>query len=218
MISLHFSVHIIKYFDIIILRSARVFRNSVNYILRLQFFAAAPTPKQVHRYLEWRSCPITRSYLERGMSFHLLVDYCLGSIWDRMTKAQSQQIFDSVTRVSWTDMRNVNTPALNPNILQQHMMTSSNGNIFRVTGPLWGESTGHRWIPFTKASDIELWCFLWYTPEQTVETPVIWDAIVLIMPSLWWYCCKITLQLCPRLFVPDSPFGHRIECLWALDD
>ena len=33
------------------------------------------------------------------------------------------------------------------------MMTSSNGKIFRVTGPLWGESTGHRWIPFTKASD-----------------------------------------------------------------
>ena len=33
------------------------------------------------------------------------------------------------------------------------MMTSSNGNIFRVTGPLWGESTGHRWIPLTKASD-----------------------------------------------------------------
>ena len=27
------------------------------------------------------------------------------------------------------------------------MLTSSNGNIFRVTGPLWGESTGHRWFP-----------------------------------------------------------------------
>ena len=26
-------------------------------------------------------------------------------------------------------------------------MTSSNGNIFRATGPLWGEFTGHRWIP-----------------------------------------------------------------------
>ena len=26
-------------------------------------------------------------------------------------------------------------------------MTSSNGNIFRVTGPLYGEFTGHRWIP-----------------------------------------------------------------------
>ena len=27
------------------------------------------------------------------------------------------------------------------------MMISWNGNIFRVTGPLWWESTGHRWIP-----------------------------------------------------------------------
>ena len=33
------------------------------------------------------------------------------------------------------------------------MMTSSNGNIFRVTGLLCGEFTGHRWIPHTKASD-----------------------------------------------------------------
>ena len=33
------------------------------------------------------------------------------------------------------------------------MMTSSNGNIFRVTGHLCGESTSHRWIPHTKASD-----------------------------------------------------------------
>ena len=30
------------------------------------------------------------------------------------------------------------------------MMTSSNANIFRVTGLLWGESTGPRWIPPTK--------------------------------------------------------------------
>ena len=35
------------------------------------------------------------------------------------------------------------------------MMTSSNGNIFRVTGHLCGEFTGHRWIPLTKASDAE---------------------------------------------------------------
>ena len=40
-------------------------------------------------------------------------------------------------------------------------MTSSNGNIFRVTGHLCGEFTGLRWIPRTKASDAELWCFLW---------------------------------------------------------
>ena len=51
----------------------------------------------------------------------------------------------------------------------QAMMTSSNGNIFRVTGHLCGEFTGPRWIPHTKASDAELWCFLWSASEWTVE-------------------------------------------------
>ena len=46
-----------------------------------------------------------------------------------------------------------------------HMMTSSNGNIFRVTCHLCWEFTGHRWISHTKASDAELWCFLWSAPE-----------------------------------------------------
>ena len=45
------------------------------------------------------------------------------------------------------------------------IMTSSSGNIFRVTGPLCGEYTGHRWIPLTKASDAERWCFLCSAPE-----------------------------------------------------
>ena len=35
------------------------------------------------------------------------------------------------------------------------MMTSSNGNIFRVTGHMCGEFTGHRWIHRTKTSDAE---------------------------------------------------------------
>ena len=45
------------------------------------------------------------------------------------------------------------------------MTTSSNGNIFRVTGHLCGEFTGLRWIPRTKVSDAELLCFLWSVPE-----------------------------------------------------
>ena len=45
------------------------------------------------------------------------------------------------------------------------MMTSSNGNSFRDTDPLCGEFTGPRWIPRTKASDAELWCFIWSAPE-----------------------------------------------------
>ena len=36
--------------------------------------------------------------------------------------------------------------------------------IFRVTVPLCG-FTGDRWIPLTKASDAELWCFLWTASE-----------------------------------------------------
>ena len=45
------------------------------------------------------------------------------------------------------------------------MTTSSNGNIFHVTDHLCGEFTGHWWISRTKASDAELWCFLWSAPE-----------------------------------------------------
>ena len=50
------------------------------------------------------------------------------------------------------------------------MMTSSNGNIYSVTGPLWGKFTNHRWIPLTNASDKERW-----------------DVITIIMTSLWWH-------------------------------
>ena len=74
-------------------------------------------------------------------------------------------------------------------------MTSSKGNIFRVTGPLCRVLPGHRRIPLTKASDAELWCFLWSTPEQTVgqtiRTPVIWDANAFFLwrhsNGIWWH-------------------------------
>ena len=51
-----------------------------------------------------------------------------------------------------------------------------------VNPPVTGESR------LTKAGDAELLYFLWSAPEQTVdqtiETPVIWDAIVLNITSL----------------------------------
>ena len=49
------------------------------------------------------------------------------------------------------------------------MMTSSNGNIFHITGLLRREFTGQWWIPHTKASDAELWCFVWSAREYTIE-------------------------------------------------
>ena len=66
------------------------------------------------------------------------------------------------------------------------MMTSSNGNIFRVTGPLCGEFTGPGEFPaqrpVTRSFDVyfdlpEL------TIEQTAVRLVIWDAISIIMTS-----------------------------------
>ena len=67
------------------------------------------------------------------------------------------------------------------------MTTSSNGNIFRVTGPLWGESTGIGAFtsqrPVTRSFDV-----FSSAPEQTAEQAVgmlvIWGTIALIMTSL----------------------------------
>ena len=63
-------------------------------------------------------------------------------------------------------------------------------DIFSVISFTGGEFTGARGFPRTKASDAELWCFLWSAPEQTVKltikAPVIWDAIELIMTPLLW--------------------------------
>ena len=78
------------------------------------------------------------------------------------------------------------------------MTTSSNGNIFRVTGPLCGEFIGHRWIPRTKASDAELWCFFfiyaringWINNREAGDLRchlAHYDVIVMgKMTSLYW--------------------------------
>ena len=52
------------------------------------------------------------------------------------------------------------------------MMTSSNGNIFRVTG--------YRWIPLTKASDAELYLICAWINSWAIVSLVIWDVIALI--------------------------------------
>ena len=52
-----------------------------------------------------------------------------------------------------------------------------------LLGPLWEESTGDREIPLRKSSDADFLCFFW-TTEQTVQMPMIWDAMPLIVASL----------------------------------
>ena len=74
------------------------------------------------------------------------------------------------------------------------MMTLSNGNTFRITGPLREEFIGHRWIPLTKASDAELWCFFFISAWTNcwVNNPDAGDLRchhapydVTIMVALW---------------------------------
>ena len=95
-----------------------------------------------------------------------------------------QWVYDT----SWYMRIMTDLPNRHPTRSRYNMMTSSNGNIFRITGPFLGESNGHRWIPLTKTSDRELWFILWSASEQaaevTIKTPVIWNPFALIMTSL----------------------------------
>ena len=85
------------------------------------------------------------------------------------------------------------------------MMTSSNGNIFRVTGPLCGEFTGHRWIPLTKASDVELWYFLaWVNSWANTRLETA-------SRSLWRHCNVMEFY---QLAVGD--YSHLKDCFSIL--
>ena len=59
-------------------------------------------------------------------------------------------------RIIFSQEKQLFTLRLFSNDIKKIMMTSSNGNIFRVTGHFYGEFTIPRWIPRTKASDAEL--------------------------------------------------------------
>ena len=57
------------------------------------------------------------------------------------------------------------------------MKTSTNGNIFPVTGHLCGEFTDPRRISHTKASDAEVWCFLWSISGRWVSQMKIYLSL-----------------------------------------
>ena len=98
-----------------------------------------------------------------------------------------------------------------PNIAT--MMTSSNGNIFRVTGPLWGEFTGDRCIPFAKASDAALHVFFGLrlnkrlgkpSRRQWFETP----------SRLWWRHCNASLLWNVPYFRIANVFRYVMALQW----
>ena len=63
-----------------------------------------------------------------------------------------QQLHHILIALSVNSLMNVKTAKICNFRITRIMMTSANGNIFRVTGPLWGESCGPRWIPLIKAN------------------------------------------------------------------
>ena len=142
-----------------------------------------------------------------GWPFHSLNVAFIANCFASWLLDSHISLIDARLHTRWTivgDMTQFDDVPKDNNLLVLHReytlwRQQLNGQIFRVaTGPLWGESTGDRWIPLTKANDMELWSFLWSAPEQTVvqttETPVIWDAVVLIMTSLWWLMIEIRLS------------------------
>ena len=87
------------------------------------------------------------------------------------------------------------------------MMTFSNGNIFRVSGPSCGEFIGHRWIPLTKATDaglkfslISAWTNGWVNNEDAGDSRhhrAHYDVTIMSCPfiiagNMYMGCCFIS--------------------------
>ena len=86
-----------------------------------------------------------------------------------------------------------------------YMMTSWNGNIFRVTGPLCGEFTVHRPIPLTKAS--HAWSFdvffdLCLNKRLSKQSRGWWFETP--SGSLWRHCNALAIG-CIRYIPWNSP-------------
>ena len=118
---------------------------------------------------------VTRpSYLHNGISY---------------TTGKMTSLYWIRTQVAYIECPNIMTiTAVTINGNREPMMMSSNGNILCVSGPLWGESTSGRWIPLTKASDAELWCFwdLHLNKRLSKQSRRRWFEMPL--HSLWHHC------------------------------
>ena len=92
-------------------------------------------------------------------------------------------------------------------------MTSSNGNIYRVTGPFWVESTSHRFpsqMPMTRSFGVFLWSVPQQTVEQTIETHrAHYDVTVMNLVVL-----IDLVMLCNRSILPISHYSD-IMCAIA---
>ena len=101
------------------------------------------------------------------------------------------------------------------------------GHAAGVIGPLWGESSGLRYIPSQRTSNADLWCFFFVFPlfyeqgnEQTVELPVIWDDHNILDVKVQ---LLLNVNIVPRIYqrfiemVRQLNWGFTISCLATED-
>ena len=82
-------------------------------------------------------------------------------------------------------------------------MTSSNGNIFRVTGNLCRKFTGPRRIHRTKASDAELWYARWVNNRKAGDLRrhrAHYDVIVMKPTDHWMMVFMVLFQWCSYIY------------------
>ena len=100
---------------------------------------------------------------------------------------------------------------------EDDMMTSSNGNIFHVTGPLCGEFTSDQWVPRIKASDTELWCFL-LSARLNRQLSKQWIRWWFEIPprSLWRHCNDFRcFTETHRACINWSALKYMCHCLYS---
>ena len=93
-------------------------------------------------------------------SIHTYISYSFGitSTGDIISLLIASEITGKLYRFKTTKL------TIFPGMHKSTMMTSSNGNLFCVTGHLCEEFTGHRWIPH-KGQWRGAWCSLWSASE-----------------------------------------------------
>ena len=105
---------------------------------------------------------------EQASFLHWFAPFHVGINSDVIWKRNTRPLYNVYFNVTHTYSRHNDMKTISP------LLAICNGNF----------PTDHQGIPLTKASDAELWCFLWCVPEQTIERLVIWDAIAATMTSL----------------------------------
>ena len=90
------------------------------------------------------------------------------------------------------------------------------GNIFHVTGPLCGQFTSQHWIPRTKVTDTELWCFLDLRLNKRLSKQSwgCWSATT--SHSLWRHCNVDGVTqwhtFVHRFFIPKGNIRNSSDC------